>query len=70
MESEAANPKGKDADDLASDLALMDELMADDFDDEITQHDPDNSYEDLVNNEHEQVTNDKLNCNIKLGDII
>jgi hypothetical protein len=70
MKSEAANPEGKDPDDLAKDLALMEELMADDFNEEISQHNPNNSYEDVVNDDHEQVTNDELNCNIKLGDII
>ena len=65
--AEEANPEGKDTDDLAADLALMDELMADDFDEEISQHDTDNSYLDVVNDDNEQVTNDQLNCNIKLG---
>ena len=50
-------------------MALIDNLMGEDFDETASEGNPPSKLKDVVDDSNESVADEKLNCNVKLGNI-
>ncbi len=55
--------------DYESEMALIDNLMGEDFDETASEGNPPSKLKDVVDDSNESVADEKLNCNVKLGNI-